>query len=268
VDSYSVFLDQFSHDFISHASNLIELMELYIDKNRYDEACQTCLIIKAIHPNVFQEGVFTRICQRTSNPEAFYKALQIEEALYGNQQNVPQNILQFVNSLKNNLGLSTKKILWVGTAGLGYLRGSGFPDLDITLLGIGGHRNWFFHSSLTTVGLYLAIDKLIAYFGNNYDEHNFGAKLIKNIGAPLVAGFAVGNALHLFADGLGAKDVVGFPLGSLFGGGFFVDRLWLFANGAICLILAGKLVAIAFAKDKEAIQNYCKQIGHKFKTIL
>ena len=65
-----------------------------------------------------------------------------------------------------------------------------------------------------------------------------------------MAAFSVANAAHLFADMLGAKDVVGWPVNIVLRGGMWKDRIWLGANGIGCLFLAWKFVQITLKNEK------------------
>lgn len=138
--------------------------------------------------------------------------------------------------------------------------GKGFPDLDIRFMGIGAHRNWFFHSAATSALLYggskLLIEKL-----NSRENTELQKKLLKYVGAPLMAAFSVANAAHLFADMCGAKDVVGWPISVLLGGGRWKDRIWLGANGIICLGLAWKFIQITLSNDNEVISIEEKEVA-------
>ena len=64
-----------------------------------------------------------------------------------------------------------------------------------------------------------------------------------------MATFSLANAVHLFIDAFGAKDVVGFPLGFLLRGGMWKDRIWLGANGVACIVLAWKFIQITIERD-------------------
>ena len=85
------------------------------------------------------------------------------------------------------------------------------PDLDITLLGIGAHRNPLFHSSLSFFVLLGLVNR----------QHV--------ILRTLVLGYGVGLASHLFWDMLYYGNVRWLP-------GGWLDRLWLGANGVACLV--------------------------------
>ena len=89
--------------------------------------------------------------------------------------------------------------------------GTVFPDLDITLFGIGGHRNPLFHSSLSFFILFYLVGWKGLFF------------------RALVAGYGIGLASHLWWDVLYYGDVRWLP-------GGVIDRLWLGANGLLCLI--------------------------------
>ena len=92
--------------------------------------------------------------------------------------------------------------------------GTVFPDLDITLFDIGGHRNPLFHSSLSFFLLVFLIGR----------EQRFLQTL--------VAGYGVGLASHLWWDVLDYGDVRWLP-------GGVIDRLWLGVHGSLCLLAPG-----------------------------
>jgi hypothetical protein len=89
--------------------------------------------------------------------------------------------------------------------------GTVFPDLDITLLGIGAHRNPLFHSSLSFFALLWLVNRQNAILQT------------------LVLGYGVGLASHLLWDMVYYGDVRWLPGGML-------DRVWLGANGVVCLM--------------------------------
>jgi len=88
--------------------------------------------------------------------------------------------------------------------------GTVFPDLDITLLGIGAHRNPLFHSSVSFFVLLWLVRRQNA------------------MRQTLVLGYGVGLASHLLWDVVDYGDVRWLP-------GGVIDRLWLGANGLACL---------------------------------
>jgi hypothetical protein len=92
--------------------------------------------------------------------------------------------------------------------------GTVFPDLDITLLGIGSHRNPLFHSSLSFLVLLALVKR----------KH----MLLRT----LVLGYGVGLASHLLWDIYDYGNVHWLP-------GGFIDRLWLGVNGLACLVPLG-----------------------------
>jgi Domain of unknown function (DUF5942) len=89
--------------------------------------------------------------------------------------------------------------------------GTVFPDLDITLLGIGAHRNPLFHSSLSFFVLLWLVNRQNAILQT------------------LVLGYGVGLASHLLWDMVYYGNVGWLPGGML-------DRIWLGVNGVACLI--------------------------------
>jgi hypothetical protein len=89
--------------------------------------------------------------------------------------------------------------------------GTVFPDLDITLLGIGGHRNPLFHSSLSFLLLWYLVARQNVLLQT------------------LVLGYGVGLASHLWWDVVDYGNVHWLPGGT-------IDRLWLGMNGLVCLM--------------------------------
>jgi membrane-bound metal-dependent hydrolase YbcI (DUF457 family) len=89
--------------------------------------------------------------------------------------------------------------------------GTIFPDLDITLLGIGAHRNPLFHSGLSFFVLLWLVNRRHVLL------------------QALVLGYGVGLASHLLWDMVFYGDVRWLS-------GDLLGRLWLAVNGVLCLV--------------------------------
>jgi hypothetical protein len=89
--------------------------------------------------------------------------------------------------------------------------GTVVPDLDITLLGVGAHRNPLFHSSLSFFLMLMLVGRRQVWL------------------QPLSAGYGVGLASHLWWDVVDYGDVRWLPGGA-------IDRIWLGLNGLLCLL--------------------------------
>lgn len=92
--------------------------------------------------------------------------------------------------------------------------GTVFSDLDIKLLGIGGHRNPLFHSGLLFFILLIPAKRFRSF-----------------LPAAIVASFGVGLGSHLIWDLFDHADVRWIP-------GLSFDRLWLGINGLFCILSA------------------------------
>ena len=88
--------------------------------------------------------------------------------------------------------------------------GTVLPDLDISLLGIGGHRNPIFHGCFAYIALWAVIGRR------------------SQLANRLVRGFGIGLASHLLWDAWDYGDVRWISGGTK-------DRLWLITNGLVCL---------------------------------
>jgi hypothetical protein len=116
-------------------------------------------------------------------------------------------VSRFMNTRETRLGAVTFFLLALIPCYLGTV----FPDLDITLLGIGAHRNLLFHSSLSFFILWWLVRRQSAIL------------------QAAVLGYGVGLASHLLWDTWYYGDVRWLP-------GGMVDRLWLAGNGLACLM--------------------------------
>jgi len=102
--------------------------------------------------------------------------------------------------------------------------GTVFPDLDIKLLGIGGHRNPLFHSGILFF--------VLVYLMRRYNSIPL---------AVLIAAFGVGLGSHLIWDLFDHADVRWIP-------GATLDRLWVGVNGALCFVLAKTFLSARLKK--------------------
>lgn len=102
--------------------------------------------------------------------------------------------------------------------------GTVFPDLDITVLGIGGHRNPLFHSCLSYWML------AVALLGKGREARY------------VTIGYGLGLCSHLFIDAFDRAAIRWLP------GGLFVDRIWLVGNAIFCLAFPQKVQKGAFLR--------------------
>jgi hypothetical protein len=116
-------------------------------------------------------------------------------------------VSRFMDTRETRLGAVTFFLLALIPCYLGTV----FPDLDITLLGIGAHRNLLFHSSLSFFILWWLVRRQSVIL------------------QAAVLGYGVGLASHLLWDTWYYGDVRWLP-------GGMVDRLWLAGNGLACLM--------------------------------
>ena len=116
-------------------------------------------------------------------------------------------VSRFMDTAETRLGAVTFFLVALIPCYLGTV----FPDLDITLLGIGAHRNPLFHSSLSFLVLWWVVRRQ--------------SVILQGV----VLGYGVGLASHLWWDTLFYGDVRWLP-------GGMADRLWLGANALACLV--------------------------------
>ena len=121
------------------------------------------------------------------------------------------------------VGDEFKGALFVGSFFLALIPcylGTVFPDLDIKYLGIGAHRNVFFHSGILFFVLFFLAKRLDVF--------------ILTIGT---AGFGIGVGSHLLWDFFDRANIRGVSTREL-------SRIWLSINGLLCLLLAWVLLLV------------------------
>jgi uncharacterized protein DUF5942 len=116
-------------------------------------------------------------------------------------------VSRFMDTRETRLGAVTFFLLALVPCYLGTV----FPDLDITLLGIGAHRNPLFHSSLSFLVLWWLVTRQSVIL------------------QAVVLGYGIGLASHLCWDTLDYGDVRWLP-------GGMAGRIWLAGNGLACLV--------------------------------
>ncbi|HOO49664.1 MAG TPA: hypothetical protein PLK94_00085 [Alphaproteobacteria bacterium] len=125
------------------------------------------------------------------------------------------------------------------------------PDSDISLLGIGNHRFFLFHSA---IGLEI-LKRLYGKWNSNVpDEETVQSTLtLKKITGVLLGGYAAGVGIHLALDAMSPKAVI-FPLiGSLVDGTLIDDDIWLAANSAWAFSISYNVLRDVIGED---IKNY------------
>ena len=101
-----------------------------------------------------------------------------------------------------------------------------FPDLDISILGIGLHRYFLFHSAIFPLIIFV-----ISLFIKKPVFINLLSKSFSGC-------FSVAIGVHLFTD-IFQNTAVYFPfIGTLIKGTSLDDRIWIIVNMIICFIFA------------------------------
>ncbi len=113
--------------------------------------------------------------------------------------------------------------------------GTLFPDLDISLFGIGGHRNPIFHSGILFF--------IFLVFAKKSDLYLLTV---------LVSAFGVGLGSHLIWDMFDKGDVRWIRGGTL-------DTVWLGVNGLLCIVLARATLVTPYRKNKGEYPGIEKQ---------
>ncbi|MER3633194.1 MAG: hypothetical protein C4325_14405 [Blastocatellia bacterium] len=91
----------------------------------------------------------------------------------------------------------------------------------------------------------------------------FESEIARRIGAPMLAGFSFASGTVLLLNVFNPKTVTGFPFGWLIGGNPFLEGIWFFGNGLICLKTSYDFFMIAIDDNNEM-----KSIIRELKGLL
>jgi hypothetical protein len=153
--------------------------------------------------------------------------------------------------------IKTSVLLPAGFMGL--VSGFGFPDSDISMLGIGNHRFFLFHSA---AGILVLRYLYRLWMQRVEDPGAWTSRVQRKLGGVLVGAFAVGVGLHLAVDLFRPKSIV-FPFaGTLVGGTLVDDNIWPLANCVWAFKIGYDVFTYAFAEELEAARDMiARQFG-------
>lgn len=152
-------------------------------------------------------------------------------------------------------GYQTLKIgVLVPVGFFGLLEGARAPDIDITLLGIGNHRYFLFHSAIGLV--------ILRYFYTKWRNESSNDLLNRwgqKIAGAALGAYAFGVGIHLALDVVQPKSVV-FPFfGSLVDGTLVDDRIWLLGNLLWAFSISNNVFALCMASELDAAKAWIKE---------
>jgi len=123
--------------------------------------------------------------------------------------------------------------------------GFALPDWDITLLGIGWHRFFLFHSALGVAGL--------QYLYRRRNANNTGPA--SRISGMALGGLAMGVGLHLTVDLFQPKSIVFPGKGTAVSGTLVDDNLWLLLNAIWAYRIGFRLMREAAGEDGRLVKR-------------
>ncbi|NLW16158.1 MAG: hypothetical protein GX033_00590 [Firmicutes bacterium] len=135
----------------------------------------------------------------------------------------------------------------------GFKKGMILPDKDISLLGIGKHRFFLFHSAL---GLVVLRHFYNLWRQNVGDDPGWFERVKFTIAGTALGTAAVGVGVHLLIDTFQPKSVV-FPFfGSLVKGTLVDDNIWLLGNSLWAFKVGYDVFALSMAKELDAAKQF------------
>lgn len=162
-----------------------------------------------------------------------------------------REFLENSRSFKRDIAILGKSTVILPSLYLGYELFSGFPDLDISTLGIGQHRYWLFHSGLAAYAIQRLHALSIGHLGDSLPE-----RVVRKSLDALAGGACLGLGIHLMADFLTPKSIQ-FPfIGSLVDCTMVDDSIWTLGNSLYCFRLASDIFALGLGKDLDELKNF------------
>lgn len=144
----------------------------------------------------------------------------------------------------------------VGLWGLSH--GFDAPDLDISILGIGNHRFFLFHSAIGLLALRYFYKK---WLESQSDRAGFLRRFGEKVAGVALGTYAMGVGVHLMVDVFQPKAVI-FPFfGSLLDGTLIDDNIWLMGNSLWAFKIGRDLMVLTVADELESAKVW---VGEKF----
>jgi len=151
---------------------------------------------------------------------------------------------------------ATKMSVLVASGVFSFTSMYGFPDLDISTLGIGKHRFFLFHSG---VSIWVLRKIYEAYLARTFNASRSTDRVVNKILGVMAAGAAFGVGCHLLVDVAQPKSIV-FPFfGSLINGTLVDDNLWLLGNSIWCFKMGTDMFALALGDEMQAVKGYINE---------
>ncbi len=183
----------------------------------------------------------------------------IDEAFEKDEEILDIKFLEKIREEADNIinsGYAMAKTSVLVPCGLfGITQGFNFPDYDISILGIGNHRFFLFHSA---IGL-----AVLRYFYRGWVEstknpHSWPQRVPKKITGALLGSFAVGVGLHLTVDLFQPKSIH-FPFfGSLVNGTLVDDNIWLLGNSLWAFYIANDVFVLTLGSELETAKAFVR----------
>ncbi len=127
------------------------------------------------------------------------------------------------------------------------------PDQDISILGIGNHRFFLFHSGIS---VWMMRKVYEAYLARQGDSQLLRDRVVRAILGVAAGSLAFGVGCHLVVDTFQPRSIV-FPFfGSLVSGTMIDDDLWLLGNAVWCFKMSHDLFALALGDDLPKAKAY------------
>lgn len=154
---------------------------------------------------------------------------------------------------KEQAGNYAKIAVLVPTGLFALSTGYHLPDKDISILGIGNHRFFFFHSGIS---VWMIRKVYEAYLARQGDSQSLQDRVVRAILGVAAGTLAFGVGCHLVIDTFQPKSVV-FPFfGSLLDGTMIDDNLWLLGNAVWCFKMSHDLFVLALGDDLPKVKTY------------
>lgn len=154
---------------------------------------------------------------------------------------------------KERAGNYAKIAVLVPTGLFALSAGYHLPDKDISILGIGNHRFFLFHSG---VSVWVMRKVYEAYLARKGDSQSLRDRVVRAILGVAAGSLAFGVGCHLVIDTFQPKSIV-FPFfGSLLDGTMIDDNLWLLGNAVWCFKMSHDLFALALGDDLQKVKTY------------
>ena len=199
--------------------------------------------------------------------ESFKKTTKTASDIFGFGSSIGKTFDSAYKTITKTFDWVQENPLQAAASGISMVVGAGL-GVGLTLVS----SNWLFHSALPAFGVQKISEQFIDYLAGQeklleegkttqaeIEKIQFEKDIVKCVGAPLLGAFSCAAGAMMWVQIFNPKTITGAPISWLLGGNPFLEGIWLFGNGTVCMKIGVEFFMVSL-EDHEDVQRMVKEI--------